>query len=113
MQLEEEYHQGDLTEKGFLKRKAKLLAPFGHLVTANGSLFFGTTTEPEALTMGGGGERGDVAKNGGMRTHHVELLQDGGGGRKLLSVTEEEMALADTIARTKHKELTQANELRR
>ncbi len=140
--LELEYHQGDLTEKGFLKKKAQLLAPFGHLVTANGSLYFGPKAEGRTNVAAGdggvaAGDGGVAAAGGGMaavgggvaeekegvakgvgvtRGRHIELLQDAGGqggGRRLMGASDEEMVLADMVAKSKHKELTLERDIQR
>lgn len=40
-QLETEWKEGDLTRRGYLKRKSQLLKEYPHLRTTNGSVVFG------------------------------------------------------------------------
>ena len=75
-ELEGEWVQGDLTVRGYLKRKSKLLEPYQHLVTANGSVAF-----PGGGRGGAGG--GEGAGGGG------EGEGGAGVGRKLMSVSED------------------------
>ena len=80
--LEEEYREGDLTEKGFLKRKTQLLEPFKQLMASNASVYFGTKAEKtEEREREGEGER----REGGERReeeaeHMIEDNRGLGGG---------------------------------
>lgn len=76
--LEKEYIEGDLTEKGYLKRKSKLLEPFRHLMFMNGSREGGSnrttpTIAADQHRVNGGGRRGGGGGGEGGR-------KGGGGG---------------------------------
>ena len=45
--LEQEYHEGDLTQKGYMKKRAVLLEPFKNLVSVNGTALFGVKLNKE------------------------------------------------------------------
>ncbi len=101
------------------------MVPYGHLLAVNGSLYFGPKPEGKTTPKVAGGEVGVAAATevgvatevyGGVGVRHVELLQDKGGrggGRRLMGVSEDERLLADMVARSKHKELSQEGDLRR
>ena len=72
--LEQEFRAGDLTEKGYLKRKFHLLEPFRHLLVAvNGSQEGGSNhTTPTAAAdhrWEKGGGRGGGAGGEGREGH--------------------------------------------
>ena len=75
--LDQELKEGDLTEKGYLKRKFHLLEPFKHLFVAgnksNGRAAHTTTTQQHSVEGGG---------RGGGHSDSVEGGEQGGGGER-------------------------------
>lgn len=74
--LEKEYREGDLTEKGYLKRKSKLLEPFRQLMFMNGSREGGSnrttpTVAADQHRVKGGGRRGGGGGGEGQVGHAV------------------------------------------
>ena len=104
-ELDRDYHDGDLTQKGYMKKRAILLEPFKTLVSVNGTVSFGV--DPVGV-----GEGQDV---------QVPV----GGARKLLSLTVvdgreegtevkvEERYLAEKVAIAKRKELNRDRDLKK
>ena len=115
-----------------MRKKIELLEPFQHLLLANGSVSFGKPVEleprndqgppPGVVKLEGGDgvsrEGGDGVKhNGGDGVRHVELFDggnryEGGRGRRLLWVTDEERQQADWLEGWKRKQLTKEKELK-
>ena len=95
--LDRDYVDGDLTQKGYLKRRAVLLEPFKNLVSINGSISFGVERIKQEDEVGG---RGPV-----------------GGARKLLSFEGdgegEELRLAEMVTIAKRKELNRERDLQK
>ena len=96
--LDRDYVDGDLTQKGYLKRRAVLLERFKNLVSINGSVSFGVEkTKEEEDEVGG---RGPV---GGAR----KLLSFEGGGEG------EELRLVEMVTNAKRKELNRERDLKK
>ena len=102
--LEQDYFDGDLTQKGYLKRKAVLLEPFKNLVSINGSISFA------------GAEREEVES----KEDEVDGRGPVGGARKLLWLPGdddddegEEFHLAEMVAVAKRKELNRERDLKK
>lgn len=73
--LDQELKEGDLTERGYLKRKFHLLEPFKHLLVVTGNksnAHTAATATTRQHSVEGGGGRGDSVKRGGW----------GGGGER-------------------------------
>ncbi len=104
--LEKAWQDGELTQRGYLQQKAKLLEYHLSLATPNGTLEFGHTPgnqksergkvveKEEVGKVGGGGGGKEPVKNvrAGMENRHIELnkVDDRpakGLSRKLLEVT--------------------------
>ena len=94
LQLRKELLDGELTERGFLKRQATLLQPYRHLVSVPDtprSRMGGKREKREGERGKGGGGRGGGGGGGGVR-QHVELIN--GGERKLMAVSRKLMAVS-------------------
>ena len=86
--LEAAWLAGDLTHRGYMRRKNELLEPFSQLLVANGNMKF-----PGGRKSGGGrteGERGgkEGERGGKEGQRGGKEGERGGGGRKLLGVSE-------------------------
>ena len=133
--LEQEYHEGDLTQKGYMKRRAVLLEPFKNIVAVNGTVLFGV--KPNKEVEDGrekgrdpmGGAKVEDAQEEGHDPVGGAKVEDGqeegrgavGGARKLLSfmgaeegeVERENHRLAEVVAIAKMKELSRERDLRK
>ena len=101
--LNQEYHEGDLTEKGYMKKQAILLEPFKNLVSTNGTVSFRTKQTEDKI---------DSLDDSRVGQGPV------GGARKLLSLTgvdgeEVEYQVAEVVAVAKLKELNRERDLRK
>ena len=101
-ELDQDYREGDITDKGYIKKRAILLEPFRNLVSVNGTVSFGVHLDNV--------ENGQVDGRGPV-----------GGARRLLSfmgeeeggVEEEERRLADVVATAKRKELNREKDMKK
>lgn len=113
--LDQEYHDGDLTQKGYMKKRAVLLEPFKNLVSVNGTVLFGVKPDKEVEDSP---EEGHIPV-GGAKAEKTQEEGHGpvGGARKLLSFTGEEEReshhLAEVVAIAKLKELNRERDLRK
>lgn len=99
--LDHDYQDGDITEKGYMKKRAVLLEPFKNLVSVNGTVSFGVQrdqVDSKEDSRHGNGLVGGVRK----------LLLFEGGGQD-----EEEHHLAEVVAIAKRKELNRDKDLRK
>lgn len=70
-QLETEWKEGDLTRRGYLKRRSQLLEEYPYLRTTNGSVVFG-----EGVGQVGGATRRLLSVLEGKEAISVKSLQD-------------------------------------
>ena len=133
--LEQEYHEGDLTQKGYMKKRAVLLEPFKNLVAVNGTVLFGVKPNKEVEEsqeeghVPAGGDKVEENQEEGrdpVGGANLENPEEGygpvGGARKLLSFMEaegegdeerESRHLAEVVAIAKIKELNRERDLRK
>lgn len=136
--LEQEYHEGDLTQKGYTKKRAVLLEPFKNLVAVNGTVLFGVKPnkevedgQEEGRDPVGGAKVEDGQEEGRAPVGGANLEEENpeeghgpvGGARKLLSLTRakegegeeerESYRLAEVVAIAKMKELNRERDLRK
>ena len=134
--LEQEYHEGDLTQKGYMKRRAVLLEPFKNIVAVNGTVLFGVVKPNKEVEDGrekgrnpvGGAKVEDGQEEvrdpvGGAKVEDGQEEGRGpvGGARKLLSfmgaevgeVERENYRLAEVVAIAKMKELSRERDLKK
>lgn len=76
-EVDREYREGELTEKGYLKRRGQLLEPFRHLlaVAANGSVRFGDTAAGAAeggVAVGVANQKEENIDGGGVNGNHKQ-----------------------------------------
>lgn len=133
--LEQEYYEGDLTQKGYMKKRAVLLEPFKNLIAVNGTISFGVKEvkddqEEGRVPVDGAKVEENPPDGGHVPVDKADAAQNPeegrgpvGGARKLLSFMDAEGAgddeeresrrLAKVVAIAKMKEMNRERDLRK
>lgn len=104
-ELDHDYHDGDLTQKGYMKKRAILLEPFKTLVSVNGTVSFGV--DPVGV---GEGQGVQVPVGGARKLLSLTAVDEGEEGTE---IEVEEHHLAEKVAIAKRKELNRDRDLKK